>query len=372
MSTAWLPPGDDAAADFGDADALAAGAMAGGGVSAAALAAPAGGARVLDFRRRAVPPRRRRRSLALVLIKPLGLAVLTVALPLSFGSWLLASRRFQLRGITVRHRPAPAPALMPGSGAPRVGDAWVTAALAPLSGRNLLRLPLAEVRQRLAGNPWIATADLAKQLPDHLVVTIAERQPAVLLRSDGRLLFADAAGHPIAPVASAAEEADARRRGLLLVSFAAYAFGARQQTSGGGGADAGSGGSSAAAGLPALGLTAAGGAALADERGIAGALRLADQLRRLRPDWTPALSQIDVIDEEDYRLRIDGLPCPLLVRGSRLAENLSRFEQLLPELTRRYAALAGVDLRFSRRIVVQPAPAAIVPQQPPPAPGAGA
>jgi hypothetical protein len=88
---------------------------------------------------------------------------------------------------------------------------------------------------------------------------------------------------------------------------------------------------------------------------VAGALRLADQLRRLRPGWTAALSQIDVVDEDDYQLRVEGLPCPLLVRGSRLADNLVRFEQLLPELRRRYPALAAVDLRFSRRIVIQPA-----------------
>ncbi|HEY6323314.1 MAG TPA: hypothetical protein VJA16_17355, partial [Thermoanaerobaculia bacterium] len=88
---------------------------------------------------------------------------------------------------------------------------------------------------------------------------------------------------------------------------------------------------------------------------VAGALRLAAQLRRLRPGWTAALSQIDVVDEDDYQLRVEGLPCPLLVRGSRLADNLVRFEQLLPELRRRYPALATVDLRFSRRIVVQAA-----------------
>jgi hypothetical protein len=92
--------------------------------------------------------------------------------------------------------------------------------------------------------------------------------------------------------------------------------------------------------------------------GVAGALRLAAQLRLLRPEWTQSLSQIDVVDEDDFRLRVDGLPCPLLVRGSRLADNLVRFEQLLPELRRRYPALAAVDLRYSRRIVVQPAAAA--------------
>ncbi len=102
---------------------------------------------------------------------------------------------------------------------------------------------------------------------------------------------------------------------------------------------------------------------------VAGALRLAAQLRRLRPGWTAALSQIDVVDEDDYQLRVEGLPCPLLVRGSRLADNLVRFEQLLPELRRRYPALAAVDLRFSRRIVIQPAqgapPAEVVKPAPP-------
>ena len=116
---------------------------------------------------------------------------------------------------------------------------------------------------------------------------------------------------------------------------------------------------------------------------VAGALRLAAQLRRLRPGWTAALSQIDVVDEDDYQLRVDGLPCPLLVRGSRLADNLVRFEQLLPDLRRRYPALAAVDLRFSRRIVIQPAQVAkpveivrppaspAVKTAPPPPPAAG-
>lgn len=274
----------------------------------------AGGDHPLDFRRRGAPPRRRRRSPLLALAKPLGIAALTVALPLSLGAWLLTSRQFQLHGIDVGREPAP------WAAAARVPAPWVRQALAPLLGRNLLRLPLAEVRQRLAANPWIAAAEVAKELPDRLRVTVAERRPAVLLREGAgaghdALLYADAAGRPIAAVGSPAEEATARRRGLLVV------------------------------GLPRFAAATA----------VAGALRLADQLRRLRPGWMAALSQIDVVDEDDYQLRVEGLPCPLVVRGSRLADNLVRFDQLLPELRRRYPALAAVDLRFSRRIVIQPA-----------------
>jgi cell division septal protein FtsQ len=295
---------------------------------AAALAAPflqvaagtAGGSgaglgsgRVLDFRRRGAPPRRRRRSLALSLARPLAVAVLTVALPLGLAAWVLTSQRFQLRGVTVshRHEAASPPA------ADRVPEAWVRQALAPLTGRNLLRLPLAEVRQRLGGNPWIAAADVAKELPDRLRVTLAERRPVVLLRHGEELFYADSAGRPIAPVASPAEREAARRQGLLVVRFSAPVAG-----------------------------------------GIAGALQLAERLRLARPAWTSGLTEIEVVDEDDYRLRVDGLPCPLLVRGSRLTDNLARFEQLLPELQRRYPALSAVDLRFARRIVVQPAPAA--------------
>ncbi|HLX11125.1 MAG TPA: FtsQ-type POTRA domain-containing protein [Thermoanaerobaculia bacterium] len=308
--------------------AIAGGGVAGGadlpGLSRMAMAGAAAG-RVLDFRRRGAPPRRRRRSPLLALARPLAVAAATVALPLALGAWLLTSRQFQLRTIAVGRRAAAAPiaAVLAAKAAERVPAAWVRQALAPLLGRNLLRLPLAEVRLRLAANPWVAAAEVAKELPDRLRVTVAERRPAVLLRSGDTLLYADAAGLPIAPVGPPAAVAAARRQGLLMVSF-----------------------QPAGEALPAT----------AEAAGVAGALQLAARLRQLRPAWTPALSQIDVVDEDDYRLHVEALPCPLLVRGSRLADNLIRFEQLLPELRRRYPALTAVDLRFSRRIVVQPAP----------------
>jgi hypothetical protein len=376
------------------AGALAVKAMAavigGGGLATAGGAAAAAG-RVLDFRRRGAPPRRRRRSPLLALGKPLGIAAVTVALPLALGLWLLTSHQFQLRTIIVSGasaapgaQPAPAqppvraieaagplakepaavsavqapPAGPPPAGtAARVPAAWVRQALAPLVGRNLLRLPLSEVRLRLAANPWIAAAEVAKELPDRLRVTVAERQPAVLLRIGEALLYADAAGRPIAPVGSPSSPAELRKQGLLVVSLPPQLTkpspGPPMLAPPPAQAPPGAAAAPASPAAPEIdnGLTPAARA------GVAGALRLAAQLRLLRPGWTPSLSQIDVVDEDDFQLRVPGLPCPLLVRGSRLADNLSRFEQLLPELRRRYPALAAVDLRYSRRIVVQPAPA---------------
>ncbi len=203
--------------------AIAGGGVAGGsdlpGMSRMAMAGAAAG-RVLDFRRRGAPPRRRRRSPLLVLARPLVVAAATVALPLALGAWLLTSRQFQLHTIAVGRRAAVAPiaTVLAAKAAERVPAVWVRQALAPLLGRNLLRLPLAEVRLRLAANPWVAAAEVAKELPDRLRITVAERRPAVLLRSGDTLLYADAAGLPIAPVGPPAAVAAARRQGLLLVA----------------------------------------------------------------------------------------------------------------------------------------------------------
>jgi cell division septal protein FtsQ len=356
-----------------------------------------GAGRVLDFRRRGAPPRRRRRNPLLALARPLGVAVAAVALPLALAAWVLTSPRFQLRHVEVVAAAPAAPAVVaprksratlaspvslaiaapaapaaaadrpgraasaspaspvaatpsgaagamlatpPAHPAGRVPAAWVQQALTPFLGRNLLRLQLAEVRQRLAVNPWIAAVDVAKQLPDRLRVSIAERRPAVLLRRGQALLYADAAGRPIAPVESPAEAAVARRQELLVVTLPALLAGASAP-----GPQSRNDGAAAAATV----WEAEG----EEERGVAGALLLAARLRQLRPAWTRALSQIDVVDEDDYQLHAPGLPCPLLVRGSHLAGNLERFEELLPELRRRYPALASVDLRFTRRVVVQ-------------------
>jgi cell division septal protein FtsQ len=296
------------------------GAAGGGGLAGGVLE---GAGRVLDFRRRGAPPRRRRRNPLLALARPLGVALAAVALPLALAVWVLTSPRFELRRVEVIAATSSRAAAAP---ADRVPAGWVQQSLAPLTGRNLLRLPLAEVRQRLAANPWIVAVDVAKQLPDRLRVSVAQRRPAVLLRSGGTLLYADAAGRAIAPVASPMEAAAAGRQGLLLVT------------------------------VPVAGSGLADDRAAAEQTAaVAGALQLAARLRELRPAWTGELSQIDVVDEDDYRLHVAGLPCPLLVRGSQLAGNLERFAQLLPELRRRYPALAAIDLRFSRRIVVQPA-----------------
>jgi cell division septal protein FtsQ len=281
---------------------------------AAARMPPGAGGRILDFRRRGTPPRRRRRSLLLALARPLAAACALVALPLALAAWVLTAPLFRLRDVQV------------GGGAGRVSGAWVRQALAPLAGENLVRLSLAEAAVRLERNPWVASVEMVKELPDRLRVKVAERRPVALLAAAGGLVYADSAGRAIAPVATPAELARAHRAGLLVVSF-----------------DQGP-----------------------HPDGMAAALKVAAELGRVQPTWAAKLVRIEVLGEGDFRLWTDALPFPVLVTSGQVGPKVQRLIELLPELSRRYPRIAAVDLRFSRRIVVQPVVSS------PPAGGTGA
>ncbi len=300
--------------------------MSGGGMGAMTVSVLPGGTggsggRVLDFRRRGTPPRRRRKSRVVRLLKPLAVAAAVVATPAALVAWVLTAPLFQLRTIEVRQ--------VKGAPSGRVPAAWVRQALAPLTGRNLVQASLAEATARVQANPWIASVEMAKELPDRLRVRIAERRPVALMLAGAGLVYADSDGRAIAPVATPEELAAARKAGLLVVSFPREPHPA----------------------------------------GIGSALHVAAELGRVEPNWAAKLAQIEVLDEEDFRLRTDAVPFPILVRGGEVAPKIEKLIKLLPELTTRYPRIEAVDLRFSRRIVVQPATAN---SAPPSQGGAGA
>jgi cell division septal protein FtsQ len=264
---------------------------------------PGSGGRVLDFRRSGTPPRRRRKSLFMSLLKPMAVAFGLVALPVGLVAWVLTAPLFHLREVEV-------------SGAVRrVPSGWVRQALAPAEGKNLVRLSLAEATARVEKNPWVASVEMVKELPNRLRVKVAERRPVALLAEGGGLVYADQEGRAIAPVATPAEREEARSAGLLVVSFA------RQPHT----------------------------------NGVGAALKVAAELGRVQPTWAAQLERIEVLGEEDFRLHTDALPFPLLVTSGGVGPKVQRLVELLPDLSRRYPRIEAVDLRFSRRIVVQPA-----------------
>jgi len=265
-----------------------------------ALAGANPGGRVLDFKRRPAPPRRRKRSVWLALVRPLATAFALVAVPGGLIAWVLTSSRFYLRDLSVE-------------GTHRVSADRLRQTLAPLRGENLVRLPLSRIETLLRSQPWIESVEIEKVLPDRVRVSIRERRPVALLAgAGGELSWADPSGHPIARVAPGE-----KTEGFLVVD-----------------------------------LTSAGPDAPA---ALSQALDVAAELGRAKRAWASGLTRVDVLGEGDFRLHTKDLAYPLLVRRSDLVLKVHRFEELLPELERRYQALEAVDLRFARRIVIEPA-----------------
>lgn len=257
---------------------------------------PAAEARVLPFRRPASAVRVRRRSPWLVLGRHFAQALLLVGGPLALGLWLFSSPTFALTRFGV-------------DGNHFVERAWVNRALSPLLGENLLTLPLPQVEELLATNPWVEGVTVEKRLPNELRVSLVERRPAALLRSGQTLVYLDAEGRAIAGF-------DPLRgpRDLLLISVS-----------------------------PATGAAPA------------GAFEVARELATSAPQWAGTLSEVEVLGEGDFRLYLGALAFPLLVRAGTLRERVKELEKLLPRLDQRYPKLAFIDLRFDRRIIFQPA-----------------
>ena len=268
--------------------------------------------RVLPFRRRAFSARRKRRPLWLLLGAPLAGALAIVGAPAVLALWVLQSSRFALVDVVVE-------------AGPRVPRGWVLEALSPLVGSNLVRLRLHEVRARLEAHPWFESAELGKELPRRLRIRVHERQAAALLRSGAALAYVDAEGRVIAPWAPP----------IRLGAQPPIELGAQPQ------------------GEEDLLLLAAPADVAPAE--LVAAMALASRLERAAPAWAAALSEVELLGEEEFRLTSAALPFPVVVRASTLEASARRLQELLPQISRRYPRVGVVDLRSERRIVIEPA-----------------
>lgn len=272
-------------------------------------------ARVLAFRprteterRRDAPPRRHRgprirhsrRPPLLRLARTFLLAFAVVGLPLASVLWVVRSPVFALHDLEV------------SSDGARVSEAWVRRTLEPAHGWNLPRLPLAWVDAALRRHPWVASTALTKELPDRLHVAIVEKREVALERDGDAYWYLDAEGEPIV----AYDPADGPTPGA--------------------GID-----------LPLI-------SAASPELDLRPALELGHEIAEVAPRWAAGLSEIEVLGEQDFRVWSAALPFPLLVRSGTLAGKVARLEELLPEIARRYDGVEAVDLRFARRIILQP------------------
>ncbi len=268
------------------------------------------GARVLDFRqdfrRRGTPPRRKRKSVLLVLLRPLAVAVIVVALPTGLVYWVLTAPMFRLRNIDVGARPSR-----------RVNTAWVRQTLAPLKGRNLVRALRSPTPRR--GSVAIRGSRRSRSKKSCRTASRSRWRsagPWPCSSPATTLAYADQDGRPIAPVATPAELEEARKAGLLVVSFVR-------------------------------------------DRAI--------QTISPRPSrWPPSSAGCSRTGRRSWRRskswerRTSGCtptpyPSPSWSPRARWDPKCSAWSSCFPELSQRYSRIEAVDLRFSRRIVVQPA-----------------
>jgi cell division septal protein FtsQ len=266
------------------------------------LAVDPSDARVLPFRRRRTSPRRRRRSVWVRLLLPVGGAVAAVLVPAALTLWILRSPRFALSEFDLQ-------------GGRRVSADWMRTALDPLAGRNLPTLELAEVEERLLRHGWIASFEARKRLPRGLIVRVQERVPVAMLVEGTRLSYIDREGAVIAPVEP--------------VSLIESGEGA----------------------APLFFVRAVGGT----REGIRRALAVAAEIDRADVEWGRGMSEIEALSEEDFRVVTAALPFPVLVKSGTIELGARRLRSLLPEIRRRYGRIEAVDLRWPRRVVIQPA-----------------
>jgi cell division protein FtsQ len=248
------------------------------------------------YRRRRTAVAHRRQRLLWRLLRPLGGALLVVGVPAAAAYWAATTPYLRVAEIRV-------------SGTDRVSAAWVTDALSSLRGEHLLWTGLDDVRRRLASHEWIRDVAVRKELPDCLYVAVEERRPEALLRIRSELYFVERDARIIA-------EYDERLLDEPLLILEAP-VGARYE--------------------------------------VAPALELAAAWRRLDPPWSGPISEIEIVGDNDFLVHAEDVEFPIMVSSDNLESGLDRLSWLLPELDRRYAAVASVDVRFSRQIVFQPA-----------------
>ena len=258
-----------------------------------------------EFRRQPVATKRRRARPILRWLRVAARVLLVLAPMAALAYWMLTSPVWSLQAFSV-------------SGTQRMAPSAIEISLKRLRGENLLRLSLPSLQESLGSLPWVRSVAIRKRLPNRLSVRVIERQPSAVWRSgEGRFLI-DEGGAVIAAVP------DGSALAWLEVRTPASTAEASDQHR--------------------------------DHRlGRREAIEISARLEQLLDPAIGRVSVVTSLGQGDYQVEFEGLEFPLVVDKDIEEQKLEWLARLLPQLVTRYGPLSSIDLRFERRVVLQPA-----------------
>lgn len=198
----------------------------------------------------------------------------------------------------------------------RLSTGEVLAILDGLTGSNILTVAIDEWQQRLLASPWVEEATLRRMLPSRIDIAISERRPIGIARLLRSLYLIDARGIVIDEYGPIYADYD-----LPIID--------------------------GLGGRPGQSVSAV------DEPRAQLAARVVAALES-RPDLAKLVSQIDVSDEHDAVVMLQGETVMLRLGDREFADRIQQYRDLAPALRERVAEIDYVDLRFGERLYVRP------------------
>lgn len=197
----------------------------------------------------------------------------------------------------------------------RLPTEQVLSTLGGLRGENIVLSDLDAWRQRLISSPWVRDATFRRSLPSTVEVVVTEREPIGIGRQKGQLYLVDERGVAIDTYGPLYADLD----------------------------------------LPIIdGLTIGSGADDGDTARGELAARVI-QAVRAKPGLAKRLSQVDVSDQHNAAVILNGDQAVIYVGDDRFVPRLESYLDLASALRARMPEIDYVDLRFDDRIYVRPA-----------------
>jgi cell division protein FtsQ len=256
------------------------------------------------FHRAHVKPARKRsrlRSLSIPVVKGGLIAAFVLLLIYRGGPALAEAPILQIDRIVV-------------NGNHRLPTEDVLTTLGGLRGENIVWSDLDAWRDRLVASPWVRDATFRRSLPSTVEVVVAERDPIGIGRLNGQLFLVDERGSVIDAYGPQYADLD----------------------------------------LPVIdGLSTKAGAGATDaDRGELAARVI--QALKTKPGIARRLSQVDVTDQHNAAVILNGDRAVIYVGEDRFLPRLESYLELASALRARVADIDYVDLRFDDRIYVRP------------------